>query len=32
MPSAGLESAIPAIDRLQTYAFDRTSTMIGKQI
>jgi hypothetical protein len=32
MPSAGLESAIPAIDRLQTHALDRTSTMIGKPI
>jgi hypothetical protein len=29
MPSAGFETAIPAIKRLQTYALDRTATRIG---
>jgi hypothetical protein len=29
MPSAGFEPAIAAIERLQTYALDRTDTGIG---
>jgi len=29
MPSAGLEPAIPAIERPQTYTSDRTATGIG---
>jgi hypothetical protein len=29
MPSVAFESAIPAIKRPQTYAFDRTATGIG---
>jgi len=29
MPSVGFESAISAIERLQTYALDRTVTGIG---
>jgi len=29
MPSAGLEPAIPAIERPQTYTLDRTATWIG---
>jgi hypothetical protein len=32
MPSAGLEAAIPAIKRLQTYALDRTATGISECI
>jgi hypothetical protein len=28
--SAGLESAVPAVERLQTYALDRTTTGIGQ--
>jgi hypothetical protein len=31
MPSAGCETAIPAIKRLQTYATDRSATGIGWQ-
>jgi hypothetical protein len=30
MPSAGFEPAIPANERLQTHAFDRAATGIGK--
>jgi len=30
MPSAGFEPAIPAIERRQTYALERTATAIGK--
>jgi hypothetical protein len=30
MPSAEYEPAIPAIERLQTFAFDRKGTGIGK--
>jgi hypothetical protein len=29
MPSAGIETAIPEIKRLQTYGLDPTSTGIG---
>jgi hypothetical protein len=29
IPSAGFEPVIPAIEQLQTYALDRTSTGIG---
>jgi hypothetical protein len=29
MLSGGFEPAIPAVDRLQTYAVDRTATGIG---
>jgi len=29
MPSAAFELAIPAIEHLQTYALDRTTTRIG---
>jgi len=29
MPSAGFETAIPAIEQPQTYALDRTATGIG---
>jgi hypothetical protein len=29
MPSAGFETAIPAIERPQTYALDRAATGIG---
>jgi hypothetical protein len=29
MPSAGFEFAIPGIERLQTFTFDRTATSIG---
>ena len=29
MPSEGLEPAIPAVKRLQTYALDRAATGIG---
>jgi hypothetical protein len=32
MPSAGIELAIPAIERLQTYALDNTATWIGVQV
>jgi len=32
MPSAVLQSVIPAIDRLQTHALDRTPPIIGKPI
>jgi hypothetical protein len=32
MSSAGFKPAIPAIDRLQIYAFDRTATVIGKPL
>jgi hypothetical protein len=31
MPSAGFEPVITAIERLQTYALDRTATGIGLQ-
>jgi hypothetical protein len=30
MPSAGFKPAIPASERLQTHAFDRAATGIGK--
>ena len=30
MPSAGFETAIPAVERPQTYALDRTAIEIGK--
>jgi hypothetical protein len=30
MPSAGCKPAIPAIERLKTYALDLTGTIIGK--
>jgi hypothetical protein len=29
MPLAGFEPVIPAIERLQTYALDRTATGLG---
>lgn len=29
MPSAGSEPAVPEIERLQTYALDRTATGVG---
>jgi len=29
MPSAGLELAIPTVERLQTYALDLTATGVG---
>ena len=32
MPSAGLDPAIPAIKRLQTYALDRTAKGISKVV
>jgi hypothetical protein len=32
MPSAGFETAMPAIERLQTYTVDHTATMIGTLI
>ena len=32
MPLAGFEPAIPAIERLQTYALDRTATGTGWEI
>jgi len=32
MFSAGFRSAIPAINRLQIYAFDRTATEMGKPL
>ena len=30
MPSAGLETVIPAVDRLHDYTLDRTATGIGQ--
>ena len=32
MPSEGLEPAIPAVKRLQTYALDRAATGIGLNV
>ena len=29
MPSAGFKTAIPALERSQAYALDRTATVIG---